>query len=82
MTQSTLEKNLEKPLRMKKSLEEEIARQREKLKRLEDRHREQQSKWRDKNQKAVFELIRSEKLDMVDIEKWQSAIQQIKSILR
>ena len=67
---------------MKKSLEEEIARQREKLKRLEDKQREQQRKWRDKNQKAVFELIRSEKLDMVDIEKWQPAIQQIKSILR
>ena len=81
MTQDTLEKVSEKPLRKKKSLEEEIALQREKLKHLEDKHREQQRKWREKNQKSVLELIRSEKLDVVEIEKWQEILPNLKSLL-
>jgi len=78
MTQDTLEKVSEKPLRKKKSLEEEIALQREKLKHLEDKHREQQRKWREKNQKSVLDLIRSEKLDVVEIEKWQEMLPKLK----
>ena len=81
MTQDTLEKISEKPLRKKKSLEEEIALQREKLKRLEDKHREQQRKWREKNQKSVLDLIRSEKLDVVEIEKWQEMLPKLKTLL-
>jgi hypothetical protein len=81
MTQDTLEKISKKTVRQKKSLEEEIALQREKLKRLEDKHREQQRKWREKNQKSVLELIRSEKLDLVEIEKWQEIIPNLKTLL-
>ena len=81
MTQDTLEKISEKPLRKKKSLEEEIALQREKLKRLEDKHRGQQRKWRKKNQKSVLDLIRSEKLDVVEIEKWQEMLPKLKTLL-
>jgi hypothetical protein len=75
------DKKLDKPLRKKKSLEEEIALQREKLRRLEDKHREHQRKWREKNQKSVLDLIRSEKLDVVDIEKWQEILPNLKTLL-
>ena len=81
MTQDTLSKDSEKPVRKKKSLEQEIALQREKLKRLEDKQREQQRKWREKNQKSVFELIRSEKLDVIEIEKWQEMLPKLKILL-
>ena len=81
MTQDTLEQNSKKTVRQKKSLEEEIALQREKLKRLEDKHREQQRKWREKNQKSVLDLIRSEKLDVVEIEKWQEMLPKLKTLL-
>ena len=81
MTQDTLENISEKPLRKKKSLEEEIALQREKLKLLEDKQREQQRKWREKNQKSVLELIRSEKLDLVEIDKWQQILPNLKTLL-
>lgn len=77
----TQDKTQEKPQRKAKTLEDEIAIAREKLKRLEEKQREQQKKWREKNQKAVFELIRSEKLDLVEAEKWKSSLPQIKSIL-
>lgn len=77
----TQDQNQEKPQRKAKTLEDEIALAREKLKRLEEKQREQQKKWREKNQKAVFELIRSEKLDLIEVEKWKSALPQLKSIL-
>lgn len=64
-----------------RSLEEEIIAQRDKLKKLEDRFREKQRKEREKNQKLVIELIKSEKLDLVLIEKWRSSIPLIKKSL-
>lgn len=75
------DKKQDKPIKKKKSLEEEIALQREKLKLLEEKQREQQKKWRDKNQKYIFELIRSEKLDVVEIEKWQEMLPKLKTLL-
>ena len=67
--------------RKARTLEEEIAAQREKLKKLEDRQREQQRKERERNQKAVLELIKAEKLDAVSAEQWRSAMPAIKSAL-
>jgi len=64
-----------------KTLEDEISIARAKLKRLEEKQREQQKKWRDKNQKAVLELIRSEKLDLVKLEKWKTMLPQLKALL-
>lgn len=81
MTQDTLQQDLIKPQRKAKTLEDEIAIAREKLKRLEEKQREQQRKWREKNQKSIFELIRSEKLDIIDVHKWQSKINRIKEVL-
>lgn len=81
MTQDTLQQDSIKPQRKAKTLEDEIAIAREKLKRLEEKQREQQRKWREKNQKSIFELIRSEKLDIIDVHKWQSKINRIKEVL-
>jgi hypothetical protein len=75
------DKTQEKTQRKAKTLEDEIATAREKLKLLEEKQREQKKKWRDKNQKAVLELIRSEKLDLVDFEKWKATLPQLKSLL-
>ena len=47
--------------RKAKTLDEEIAAQREKLRKLEERQREQQRKERERNQKAVMELIKTER---------------------
>lgn len=77
----TQDKIQEKPQRKAKTLEDEIAIAREKLKRLEEKQREQQKKWREKNQKAVLELIHAEKLDLVEAEKWKLSLPQIKSLL-
>lgn len=81
MTQDSLQQDLIKPQRKAKTLEDEIAIAREKLKRLEEKQREQQRKWREKNQKSIFELIRSEKLDLVEVGMWQERLPKLKSLL-
>lgn len=64
-----------------KSLEEEIIAQRNKLKKLEDRHKEQQRKEKEKNYKLVLELIKSEKLDLVSVDQWRQSVPEIKKLL-
>lgn len=71
-----------KSVRKPRSLEEEITVQREKLKKLEERQRENQRKDRERNTKAVLELIRAEKLDLVSAENWKSALPTIKEALQ
>lgn len=67
--------------RKAKTLDEEIAAQRDKLRRLEERQREQQRKEREKNQKAVMELIKTERLDAVPSDLWREAMPKIKALL-
>jgi hypothetical protein len=64
-----------------KSLEDEINTQRAKLKKLEDRYKEQQRKEREKNYKLVVELLKAEKLDLVSIDQWRMALPIIKKSL-
>jgi Spy/CpxP family protein refolding chaperone len=64
------------------TLEEEILAQREKLRKLEEKQREQQKKERERNQKAVFELLKSEKLDLVPVERWKDLVGLIKKSLQ
>ena len=59
----------------------EIAKTLEKLNRLREKKKETEKRAREKNQKAVLELIKTEKLDMIPIEKWESAISTIKTAL-
>lgn len=67
--------------RKAKTLDEEIAAQRDKLRKLEERQREQQRKERDRNQKAVMELIKAERLDVVPSDLWREAMPKIKALL-
>ena len=67
--------------RRAKTLDEEIAAQREKLRKLEERQREQQRKERERNQKAVMELIKTERLDTVPSDLWREAMPKIKALL-
>ena len=70
-----------KSVRNTKTLDEEIAVQREKLRKLEERHRDQKRKERERNQKAVMELIKTERLDLIPSNIWREAMPKIKSIL-
>jgi hypothetical protein len=67
--------------RKARSLEEEIQKAAEKLRRLQDQQREQQRKERERNQKAVLELIKAERLDAVPAEQWRDALPKIKALL-
>ncbi|WP_156443859.1 hypothetical protein [Burkholderia savannae] len=70
-----------KPARQGRSLEDEITKARDKLRRLEEQHREQQRKDREKNAKAVLELLKSEKLDIIPAELWKNALPKIRALL-
>ena len=63
------------------SLEEEIAAQEEKLRRLREKKRREDAARLERNRKAILELIRAERLDTVDAEKWRAALPAIKRVL-
>ncbi|MFA8329292.1 hypothetical protein [Burkholderia ubonensis] len=71
----------EKPARKPRSLEEEIVKAAARLKRLQDEQREQIRKDRERNQKAVLELLRSEGLDEIPAGRWKEKIDAIKRAL-
>ncbi len=71
----------EKPSKKIKTLDEEIAAQLEKLRKLQERQREVQKKERERNQRAVLEILRTEKLDSVSADRWLEALPKIKEIL-
>lgn len=75
------EKSEVKQARQARSLDDEIAKARDKLRRLEEQQREQQRKDRERNVKAVLELLKSEKLDIVSAEVWKDALPQIRTLL-
>ena len=67
--------------RKAKTLDEEIAAQREKLRKLGKQQREQQRKERERNQKAVMELIKTERLDTIPSNLWREAMPKIRALL-
>lgn len=67
--------------RKARTLQEEITATAEKLRKLQERQKEIERKERARNQKAVLELIKSEKLDSIPIEQWRQAIETIKAAL-
>ena len=62
-------------------LENEIDVMRDKLKKLEEQHKLQVQKERDKNFKLVVDLIRTEKLDLISVDQWRLAMSEIKKSL-
>lgn len=75
------ESSSNKPGRKAKSLDDEIAAAAEKLRKLQERQREQQRKERERNQKAVMEIIKTERLDAVPSEIWRDVMPKIKALL-
>lgn len=71
----------QKPVTKAMTIEEEIAKTAEKLKMLQDKQKELQRKERERSQKAVFDLIKSEKLDLISIDHWTQALPEIKKHL-
>ena len=71
----------EKPASKTMTLEEEIAKTAEKLRKLQDKQKELQRKERERCQKAVFDLMKSEKLDQVSVENWSKALPGIRKLL-
>ena len=63
------------------TLDEEIAKTAEKLRKLQDKQKELQRKERERCQKAVFDLMKSEKLDQVSVENWTKALPGIRKLL-
>ncbi len=70
-----------KPAKNVKTLDDEIAAAAEKLRKLQERQKEQQRKNREKNQKAVMNLIKTERLDTVSSDLWREAMPKIKMLL-
>lgn len=74
-------KNAAKTPRKQQTLEEQIAYQAEKLRKLQDLKKDKDRKERERNQRTVMELIKTERLDVVPADKWKDALPQIKALL-
>ena len=67
--------------RKARMLDEEIAHQREKPRKLEERQCEQQRRERERKLKAVLELIKAERLDMAPAECWRAVMPRLMALL-
>lgn len=65
-----------------KTLDDEIQAAAEKLRKLQERKRESVRKERERNTKAVLDLLRDEKLDQVPAELWQKSLPQLRKLLQ
>ena len=63
------------------SIEDEIARATEKLRKLQEKQKEMQKRERERCQKAVFDFIKTEKLDSISIDVWTAVLPDIKRLL-
>lgn len=68
--------------RPSRSLEDEIALAEERLNALRERKRQQERAERERNQKAIVALIRSEGLDDVSVEVWRAALPKLREALK
>lgn len=65
----------------KKTLAQEIEAAAEKLRKLQEKDREQKKREREKNEIAICDLIKVEKLDNFGIDTWRLASPQIRAAL-
>ncbi|MDB5985658.1 MAG: hypothetical protein JWR16_711 [Nevskia sp.] len=64
-----------------RNLEDEIARQEAKLKKLQNDLKERKRREQERNSKAIFALLQAEHLDMIPVEQWQNAMPVLKSLV-
>lgn len=67
--------------RKPRSLEDEIARQEARLKKLQDNLKEKKRREYERNAKAIAALLQTEHLDQVPVETWQQQLPAIKALL-
>lgn len=65
-----------------KSLDEEIAAAQERLTKLMNQKREKERKDLERNQKAITTFLRTEKLDMVPVDRWTEALPALRRLLK
>lgn len=70
----------EKPVKVK-NLDSEIEATKVKLSRLLATQKEQKRKEQERNQKAIFELMREHKVDAVSADKWKLKMPEICKLL-
>ena len=63
------------------SIEDEIAKATEKLRKLQEKQKDMQKRERERCQKAVFDFIKTEKLDGISVDVWTAALPDIKRLL-
>lgn len=72
---------VEKTERKGRDLDDEISKAETKLKKLREQRAEQVRKNRERNQKAIMELLRAEALDDVSAEQWKVRIAAVRVAL-
>lgn len=71
----------QKTERKTRTLEDEIAKQEAKLKRLQNDLREQKRREQERNAKAITALLQAEHLDQLPVETWQRRLPELKALL-
>jgi hypothetical protein len=77
----TTEGKRQKPKAVSRTIDDEIAAAEERLRRLKDQKRDAEQKAREKNAKAVLELLRTERLDQVQASIWEKELPKIRALL-
>lgn len=67
--------------RKARSLEDEIARQEARLKKLQDNLKEKKRREYERNAKAIAALLQAEHLDQVPVETWQQHLPALNALL-
>ena len=76
------EKSTSKVGRPARTLDEEIAAAEERLRQLRERKKDDERRERERNQKAILGLIRSEALDLVPVDAWKQALPKLRAALK
>lgn len=64
-----------------RTIEEEIEFQEDKLRKLKDQKRLNDIKLRERNIRAVLDLLKTERLDVVSAEQWHKKLPEIRTLL-
>jgi nucleosome binding factor SPN SPT16 subunit len=70
-----------KPAKAKQTLEQQIEALEAKTRKLKEQLKEDQRREREKNAKAVLELLKAEKLEDFGIEAWRAKIADVRKLL-
>jgi nucleosome binding factor SPN SPT16 subunit len=70
-----------KPTKAKQTIEQQIEALEAKTRKLKEQLKEDQRREREKNAKAVLELLKSEKLEDFGIEAWKAKIGDVRKLL-